>query len=131
MEFCSWMCRRQDSGKYVVELMKEGQSRVQVKKRRSECAPELLGTDRSLSDFLNTSNEKWLGVVGRVKVGAVYVGGRGMEADGAGGGVYVDIDMVYGRVGSQGAAHLKIGGTVPFEEVEQVLNVEGGILAYL
>ena len=58
VEFCSWMCRRQDSGKYVVELMKEGQSRVQVKKRRSECLPELLGTDRGLPGFLNTSDEE-------------------------------------------------------------------------
>ena len=53
------MCRRQDSGKYVVELMKEGQSRVQVKKRRSECLPELLGTDRGLPGFLDTSDEDW------------------------------------------------------------------------
>ena len=30
-----------------------------------------------------------------MKVGAVYVGGRGLEADGAGGGVCVD--RVYGR----------------------------------
>ena len=63
-----------------------------------------------------------------MKVGAVYVGGRGLEADGAGGGVCVD--RVYGRVGSQGAAQLKIGGIVPFEDVEQVLNVEGDILVW-
>ena len=52
-------------------------------------------------------------MVGRVEVGAVYrVGGRGLEADRAGGGVCVD--RVYGRVGSQGAAELKIYEIVPF-----------------
>ena len=50
VEFCSWVCRRQDSGKYMVEMMKEGQTRVQVKKRRSESLPELL--------FMNTSDEE-------------------------------------------------------------------------
>ena len=67
------MCRRQDSGKYVVELMKEGQSRVQVKKRRSECLPELLGTDRGLPGFLDTSDEEWLVVVVRVDWGLCIV----------------------------------------------------------
>ena len=52
-------------------------------------------------------------MVGRVEVGTVYrVGGRGLEADRAGGGVCVD-RVYYGRVGSQGAAELKIGEIVP------------------
>ena len=52
----------QEAGQWEVcggaELRKEGQSRVQVKKRRSECLPELLGTDRGLPGFLNTSDEE-------------------------------------------------------------------------
>ena len=62
--------------------------RVQVKNRRSECVP---GTDRGMA-----------GRGGQGGVGAVYrVGGRGLEAGGAGGRVCVE--RVYGRVGSQGA----------------------------
>ena len=57
-------------------------------------------------------------------MGAVYrVEGPGLEADGAGGQVCVE--MVYGRVGSQGAAQFEIGGVVPFVDVEQVLIVDG------
>ena len=54
--------------------------------------------------------------------GAVYwVGGRGLEVGRAGGRVCVE--RVYGRVGSQGAAELEIGGVVPFVDVKQVLIV--------
>ena len=70
--------------------------------------------------ILNTSDEEWLGVVARVEVGAVYwVGGRGLEADGAGGGFCVE--RVDGRVGSQGAAQLKIGGVVFFVMLKKSL----------
>ena len=49
---------------------------------------------------------------GQGGVGALYrVGGRGLGAGGAGGRVCVE--RVYGRVGSQGAAVLEIGGVVP------------------
>ena len=50
-----------------------------------------------------------------------WVGGRGLEVGRAGGRVCVE--RVYGRVGSQGAAELEIGGVVPFVDVKQVLIV--------
>ena len=78
------------------------------------------GTDRGLTGTLNTSDEEWLGVVGRVGL-CIGQEDEDWRLMGAGGGVCVD--RVYGRVGSQGAAELEIGGVVPFVDVKQVLIV--------